>query len=280
GLPRPRRAAPLLRRVVDLQPEDHRMIRRLLIALAASVAIVLAVKYLLIAGRPTLTVRDIEILEPRWFYLAGLLPYLWLVRDASLTDLSIAQQVLSVLVRSALVLGAALALARPTTSAEDDKVATVMLADVSESISDKQLAAEQAYIDEAFAARKPKDLLYVVTFAERPLVVRAQDDQHAPRIARHPNGGAGTDIQRALELAYGLYPPGYLPRALILSDGNQTSGDLLAEAGKARDFGVHVSWKTFPEDARREIRAVAIHLPEKINVGAPFEVTGEIWSTG
>jgi uncharacterized membrane protein len=256
------------------------MIRRLLVTLAAAAAILLAVKSLVIAGRPTLIVRGVEILEPRWFYLAALLPYLWLVRGSSLTDLSIAQQVLSVLVRSALVLGAALALARPTTLADDDKVATVILADVSESISDKQLAAEQAYIDEVFAARTPKDLLHVVTFAERPTVVRATQDGRAPRIARHPQGGAATDIQRALQLAYGLYPPGYLPRAVILSDGNQTSGDLLAEAGKARDFGVRVSWKVFPEDARREIRAVAIHLPEKINVGAPFEVTGEIWSTG
>src|SRR5262249_1991078 len=60
---------------------------------------------------------------------------------------------------------------------------------------------------------------------------------------------------------------------------NQTSGDLLAEAYKAHDFGVRVSWKVFPEDRHKEIRLVALKLPEEIKVGAPYELTAEIWST-
>jgi uncharacterized membrane protein len=255
------------------------MRRRIVIAVVAAAGIAVAVK-LALAGRSTLVVRDVELVAPRWLYLAALLPYLWLVRGQSLTDLSRAQEALSLFVRSVLVLGVALALARPQTVAQADRVATVVLADVSESISDRQLAAEQAYIDQAFAARPADDLLFVVSFAERPRLVRPTDDARAPRLARHAGAGAGTDIQAALQLSYGLYPPGYLPRAVFLSDGNQTAGDVLAEAAKARDFGVHVSWQTFPEDAHKEIRAVALHLPDKIRVGAPFEVAGEIWSTG
>src|SRR5262249_14634941 len=117
-------------------------------------------------------------------------------------------------------------------------------------------------------------------FADKPAVVPppAKGDA-APQVVRPKQGTAATDIQAALRLAYGLYPPGTLPRVVILSDGIQTSGDVLAEAYKAKDFGVRVSWKTFPEDPKQEIRAVAIHLPEGIKVGAPFTVVGEVWST-
>jgi hypothetical protein len=34
-----------------------------------------------------------------------------------------------------------------------------------------------------------------------------------------------------MQLAYGLYPDGYLPRMVIVSDGNQTVGDVAVEAG-------------------------------------------------
>src|SRR5262249_15225947 len=236
-----------------------------------SAAIALALNTFVLAGRTTLTVHGIELVAPGWLYLVALLPYLWLVRGESLTDLSLAQQALSLGVRGRLVAAAAVALARPTSVARDDKVATVILADVSESISDKQLAAAQAYVDEAWAKKRGEDKMLLVTFAERPRFMRSDGDK-PPRIARHEKAGAGTDIQAALQLAYGLYPPGYLPRAIILSDGNQTSGDVLAEAYKAHDFGVRVSWKVFPEDAHKEVRAVALHLPENVKVGAPFEV--------
>jgi Ca-activated chloride channel homolog len=261
---------------------------RLAVACGVSGAIALALGTFVLGHGVTLPVHafghEAELLAPQWLYVLALLPYLWLVRGESLTDLSLVQQGLSLFVRAVVIAGAALALARPTTIARDDKLATVLLADVSDSISDKQLAAAQSFIDQAFAAKRKDDRMFVVTFAERPRVVRspsggAGTEEQPPRIARHDKAGAGTDIQAALQLAYGLYPPGYLPRAVVLSDGNQTSGDVLAEAYKAHDFGVRVGWQVFPADAHREVRAVALHLPDGIKVGAPFELSAEVWST-
>ncbi len=262
------------------------LIIRLFIAAAATAGIAVAVNLWLIAGRTSIPVHlaghDLEFVEPRWFYLLALAPYIWFVRAFSLTDLSIWQQGTQVVVRALLIAGAACALARPTTVSEDNKIATVFLVDVSESISDKQLVAAQAYVDEAWAKKKPDDKIFVIGFAERPTVVAedpAADGKTAPRIVRHTGAPAATDIQAALQLAYGLYPSGFLPRAVIISDGLQTSGDIVTEAYKAKDFGVRVSWKVFAEDGRKEIRAVALHLPENIKVGAPFEVNAEVWST-
>ncbi len=267
---------------MSAKARTRRTLARLAIAVVAAAAVALGVRQLL-GGAATLVFaaggHTIELLEPRWLYLLAIVPWFWFVRGLSLTDLSLPQQVISTAVRSIVAAGVALALARPTTIAEEDKLSTIFLVDVSDSISDGQLAAAQRFVDESYAARRPQDHMGVVTFAERPLVVRAPDGAGAPRLARHPSGRAATDIQAALQLAYGLFPPGHLPRAVILSDGNQTAGDVLAEGYKAHDFGVRVSWRVFPEAATKEIRAVALHLPEEIKVGAPFEITAEVWST-
>ena len=75
--------------------------------------------------------RPIDFLQPKWFYLALVLPYFFVVRTVSLTDVSDFQQYLSTGFRSILLLGIAVALARPTWTNSDNKVATIVLVDVS-----------------------------------------------------------------------------------------------------------------------------------------------------
>src|SRR6185369_10836800 len=98
-------------------------------------------------------------------------------------------------------------------------------------------------------------------------------------IARHTGAGAGTDTQAAMQLAYGLYPDGYLPRMVIISDGNQTQGDVAVEAYRAKELGVHVSWRAFDPLPVPEVRVVGLTLPDDLKVGQPYDVTAEVWST-
>lgn len=230
-------------------------------------------------GRASLAVdwggRQIELLDPTWLYLIAVVPFFYVVRIFSLTDVSTTQQVIQASLRSLLVVGIAIALARPAWTTSDNKVATVVLVDVSRSVSNKQLAAAQDYVREMNQAKRDDDRLYVVSFAERPRVVRDGD----LTITRHAGADAGTNIQAAMQLAYGLFPDGSLPRMVLVSDGNQTRGDVFVEAYRAREFGVKVSWRMFASDRTEEIRVVALHLPDEVKVGAPFKVTGEVWST-
>src|SRR5690606_32182929 len=136
----------------------------------------------------------------------------------------------------------ALALASPVRTESTDRVATVVLVDVSDSVTDEALAAARTELERVLAARRADDLVRLVTFAERPRLVPIERDgkPSVPSIAelRHartakgpaaaPGPGAATDIQAALQLAYGLYPPGYLKRALLFTDGVETNGDLLS----------------------------------------------------
>jgi Ca-activated chloride channel homolog len=256
---------------------------RLGLTLVAAVGLWLAISYW-IGDRTSLSIdwlggRPIDLLAPHWLLLVSIVPAFFLLRVLSLTDLSLAQQVLQSSLRSLVVIGVALALARPTWITEQSKVSTVVLVDVSDSVSDKQLDAARRYVDQLQAATGDGNL-QLVTFAEKPKVVRAEDDKTLSQsIARHGGAGAGTDTQAAMQLAYGLYPDGYLPRMVIVSDGNQTVGDVAIEGYRAKELGVKVSWKTFDQDKASEIRVVGLTAPDDLKVGQPYEVTAEVWST-
>ncbi|HEX7663625.1 MAG TPA: VWA domain-containing protein, partial [Polyangiaceae bacterium] len=218
----------------------------------------------------------------------------------SLADLPLVQRILSVLLRFAFVALLALGLARLARTATTQKVCTVYLVDVSESVPDAALDDAKAEIDKGLQARPKDDLVKVVTFARRPRVIALADDaKEIPPIERHeavdgskhnPAGnaadpskklglGAATDLASALELGFGLYPAGYLRRAVILSDGVQTDGDLLAEANRARDYGVKIYSIPYHRPVPGEVAVRDLRAPDKIRVGEPFEIHADIFSS-
>ncbi|MEO8554707.1 MAG: VWA domain-containing protein, partial [Kofleriaceae bacterium] len=254
-----------------------------LIRLAVSIAAVVAIWFLIsewIGDRTSVTVdvttRPIDLLSPQWLHLIAVVPAFFVLRVLSLTDLSLAQQVVQATLRSLVIAGLAIALSRPSWITETSKVSTIVLVDVSDSVSDKQLAAARHYIDDIQKDQGDGNF-QVISFAEKPTVIREKDGKYD--VQRHVNAGAGTDTQAAMQLAYGLFPQGYLPRIVMISDGNQTEGDVAVEAYRAKDLGVKVSWKNFEADATAEVRVVGVTTPDDIKVGQPYEVTAEVWST-
>jgi uncharacterized membrane protein len=221
---------------------------------------------------------DYELVAPRMLGIALLAPYfLWMV-GRSLADLPLVQRVLSVVLRVAFVALLALGLSRLARTATTQKVCTVYLVDVSDSVPDSMIDDARVAIEQAVAAKAKDDLVRLVTFATRPRVVPIEDGQ-AVAVRRHgPGAGAGTDIASAMQLAYGLYPEGYLRRAVILSDGVQTEGDLLAEASRAKRFGV----KTFVIPSKRpvpgEVAIRELRVPDKVHEQETFDLHADVFS--
>ncbi len=234
-----------------------------------------------------------ELLQPRMLGVALVAPWFLAVLAWSLADLPWQQRFLAVALRILFAGLLGLALARPVRSASTDKLALVMLVDVSDSVSDEALSDARRAVDEAWAARRKDDVVRVVTFAERPrLVERFDPDGRSvvPALERHRAGpddaqasrgdvGAGSNLQAALQLAYGLFPPGYVRRVVVLSDGLETEGDLLAEANRARDHGVRLHTVPYRRDPPAEIAVRELVLPERIKVGETFEVKADVFAT-
>src|SRR5204862_1940117 len=128
-----------------------------------------------------------------------------------------------------------------------------------------------------------------VTLARRPRAAEhgeKDDITNPPPIGRHVNEkgergelGAGTNLQAALQLAYGLYVPGYLKRAVLLSDGVQTDGDVLAESNRARDFGVKLFTVPYRRPVPPEVAVRGLRLPDKVKVGETFEIHADVYAS-
>src|SRR5262249_58314789 len=93
----------------------------------------------------------------------------------------------SVLLRVAFVALVALGLARLAGSATAEKVCTVYLVDVPDSVPEEALGDARAYLARAWA-EKPKDsVVRLVTFARRPRLVAPDDKEpdKPPPVERH-----------------------------------------------------------------------------------------------
>ena len=240
--------------------------------------------------------QEYELLAPKMLGLVLLTPYFLWMLGRSLADLPLPQRVLSVALRVGFVALLALGLSRLAKTATTSKVCTVYLVDVSESVPDAALLDAQAAIQAGIDAKPADGTVRVVTFARRPrLVELAENGAKAPLIARHEpladesapptpgkprlGLGAATDIASAMELAYGLYPAGYLRRAVILSDGVQTDGDMLSEASRARQFGVKVFTIPYRRPVPGEVAIRDLRAPDKLHVDEPFELHSIIFSS-
>lgn len=245
---------------------------------------------------------DYELLSPKMLGLALLAPFFFWMIGRSLADLPLPQRILSVVLRIAFVALLALGLSRLARTATTQKVATVYLVDVSESVPDLAIEDARAEITKGLKEKPEDAIVRVITFAKRPRVVAiAEDAKEAPKLERHdlqptyaggpskgPSDapkqartglGAATDIASAMQLAYGLYPSGYLRRAVVFSDGVQTDGDVLAEANRAKEFGVKVFTIPYHRPVPGEVALRDLRLPEKVRVGEPFNLHANIFSS-
>jgi Ca-activated chloride channel homolog len=237
-----------------------------------------------------------ELLSPKMLGIALLAPYFLFVIGKSLTDLPWPQRLLSAVVRSCVIALLALGLSRFAKTSTESRVCTVYMVDVSESIPDEALKDAHDEIEKALR-EKPKDaLLRVITFARRPRAVEiAEGAVTFPEIARHDIAfstgggdeskgkrtglGGASDIQSALKLAYGLFPSGYVRRAVLISDGVETDGDVMAESRRAKDFGVRIFTRAPKRAVPAEIAIRDLRVPDRVRVGETFALHAQVFSS-
>ena len=233
---------------------------------------------------------DYELLSPKMLGIALLSPFFFWIIGRSLADLPWPQRILSVVLRIAFVALLALGLSRLARTATTEKVCTVYLVDVSESVPDAAIEDAKAEITKGLQQKPADALVRVITFAKRPRVVAIEDNaKESPALERHeaktvegkPRTGLGaaTDLASAMQLAYGQYPSGYLRRAVLMTDGVQTDGDILAEANRAKEFGVKIFTIPYHRPVPGEVALRDLRVPDKVRVGEPFNIHANIFSS-
>jgi len=275
----------------------RKLLPSLLVALAACGGMVIALGTTI--GREGLEFElggaSYELLQPRWIVAFAVVPLFAWAATKSLADLPRAQVVLGVLMRSLLAAVLALAVARLARTTDATKISTVYLVDVSDSITDPAIEDARELVQSAWEAKEKNDV-QLVTFARDARAIAVERDAtEMPELERHRTPGAeededeeedaeetagrGSNLQAALQLAYGLFPPGHLRRVVNLSDGGQTEGDLLAEASRAARFGVQIHYHPNRRGAPPEVAVRNLSLPDRIKVGEAFPVRARLFAS-
>jgi len=219
--------------------------------------------------------------SPEWLWLALLLPLFGWALRRSLAGLRFHEKALSLLLKAAFVLALLVGLGRVARESRSEKVCTVFLVDVSDSMTDEAIADAQKLLDDAWKEKREDDVLRLVAFGARPQLVPIPDDaQEPPRLARLERGlSSGTHVQAAMQLAQGLYPPGHLRRMVLVSDGIETEGDMLAEAHRLRELGIKLFTFANRRPGPREIAVRELRVPDRVKVGEPFELRADVYAS-
>ena len=219
---------------------------------------------------------QIELTRPNWLLGLLVLPVLAYYFRTSLVDFARWQRSISLLVRAVIValLIAALAgvnLLRPT-----KEQFVVFVVDRSLSVGDDARKIADDYVAKA-AAAAGRNKFATLDFATEPGVVRTgppvpakNADPKADAKAKEEDA-KGTDIAAALEVAAASIPPFYVPRVVLLSDGNPTAGDPLKTASALRGK-VDVSTVPLPVRSDPEVQLSSVGAPSQVQQGESFNV--------
>ncbi|MGH2429387.1 MAG: VWA domain-containing protein [Candidatus Limnocylindria bacterium] len=218
--------------------------------------------------------------DPIWLWLT--LPAALIVIGgwlAASRTLPRGRRIASLVIRLTLVacLVAALAGARLVLPA--DRLSVVFLVDASASMLD---ATREDLLDYARAAARDMpegDTAGVVVFGANALVDRlpSELDELQPP-ASQPVVGA-TDVAAAVRLATAIFPAGTQQRIVLLSDGNDTSGQAEQAILAAAQRGVRLDVVTPDDETAAEALVDGVEAPPGSRVGETIEVAVHLRST-
>ena len=216
--------------------------------------------------RWSLTVGD-----PGWLVLLAIIPVLWWIGLRSLSGLGRTRKLLALLLRSGVVLAIVLALADLQFVQISDRVCVNFVVDQSESISNAQFDESLGVIAKAAEQRKPaKDLAGVVVVGRGAKLEIAPWASWRPgslRSVQSTLNRQSTDLAAGIRMAMACLPPDAAGRIVLISDGNQNRGNVLAEALAAQRRQIPIDVVAVDYRRPTEVMVDKIVLPTELRVG-------------
>jgi tetratricopeptide (TPR) repeat protein len=175
-----------------------------------------------------------------------------------------------------------LALARPIIERQHASSTTVVIADISASISDADLVSEQHAIERVIRELQPGATLRLVAFdsrareimlsrnaIERDLLSRLREGN------KHAQPARGSVLADAMNLAGALIRDD-AGRIIILSDGLQTAGDARTAAYRLGQSRIDVETVAIGEPAQQGAALRALRLPPFVDAGTTVSLEAEV----
>ena len=174
--------------------------------------------------------------KPEWLWLGLLVPALVLLSLRSLAGLDPVRRVLSLVLRSSVIVVLAVSLAEVVKVRKNDDLTVMFLMDRSDSVKER-LTEQEEYIRAVCEDIPSQDRVGVIDFARTAYLEQLPMEGgyflDPGRLPEMPNKDR-TDIAGAVRLAMAMFPHDTGKRIVVLSDGNDNMGDVLGEARRAK----------------------------------------------
>lgn len=206
---------------------------------------------------------QLELTRPQWLFgllVVALLAYYF---RHSLVDFSRQQRVVSLTARIVIVVLLVLALAGLTLLRPTRDQFVVFAVDQSLSVGDASREAAESFIRDAMK-RAGTNTAASLNFAAEPGSLTKDRERKIP-----PSDPNGSNLGAAIEVATAACPPSYVPKIVLLSDGNQTAGDAIKAALRA---GLPIDTVPLKTREEPEVQVSAVRVPAQVLQGEPFYV--------
>ncbi len=172
-----------------------------------------------------------------------------------------------------------LALAGTSLGLPERNLSVVFLLDASDSLSALGRQEAEAWVRQAYGAAGSTERAGLILFGKEPLVEQdvGSVGELGPLLSR-PDATA-TDIPAAIRLALALFPEGAQKRIVLLSDGNNNSGDLDEAARLAAAAGVQIQTHSLGARGDSDVLVESVQAPPRVRAGESFEVEVLVNST-
>lgn len=235
----------------------------------------------------SIQVGPIQFLQPHWLWLVPALWALsvWLARS-SLSGLGTTARRAALAIRLLVILLLVSALAQPQWTKTAENVNTVVITDQSDSIPVEMRQAMERYLRQAEPGAKKGDTLGRITVA-RDAYVQALPGPPGDRPDSQNIGATdGTNLAEAVQLGLAILREDRANRLVLISEGNETDGQLLVAAEAARAAGIPIDVLPIRYRYAREVIAERLAAPATARMGetvnlrvilnATHETTGQL----
>ncbi|MCH2149764.1 MAG: glutamine amidotransferase, partial [Phycisphaerales bacterium] len=220
--------------------------------------------------------------HPGWLLLLLLLVPVWLLAWATRGVHAPLKSGLILGLRSLLVAILAVAMAEPIWEQEGEGVTVAVVLDRSRSVPPALQERAVQFLQDAAQGmgRRAEDQIAVVHVASDAVPSAMPDTGSIIDLSAEPADLSETNLARGIELAKGLLPNETANRILLVSDGNQTRGSLLAAADLAEHSGIPIDVLPIEYRNEREVLVDRLVAPARARRGQAIEITAVLQSQG
>jgi uncharacterized membrane protein len=215
-----------------------------------------------------------------WWLATGLviIPMIWLARR-NLAALGAGRRTAAIVLRVLAVLILVVLLTRPMLVRENRRATVIAVVDRSQSIPAPLGEAALDYLSRAVTAGKGANQLAVVDVAEAASISKLPSGDTAIRRRNTMLTGQQSQLAAGVEMAMAIAPPDTAARIVLLSEGNETEGDLKEAARTAAANGIPIDVVPLEYRYDREVLFKRVAAPPRARSGQTISLRFVLNST-